>query len=585
VRGPESVPIAAALAVALLTVQTPALIAQDTPGVVFDETSGVAERLDDYLTRLEALGFSGGIIVEHEGKVVLRKGYGLRERTARLPQTPATVQDMLSVTKTVTAAAVLLLDERAELSVDDPISGFIDGVPDDKSGITIHHLLTHQGGLPGAIGRDDEWVGAQEYVQRAMAVPLVFEPGTDHGYSNVGYSLLGIIIERVTGVGYEEFVRNDLLLPAGLAHTGYVLARWSEPDLAFGYRNGELFGRTVDQGWTTDGPGWHLRANGGMHTTLTDMHRWLDVLRGSGPLSPDLVERWTAPHIGEGEFHRGYAWGIRDTPFGRMVAHNGGNPAFSSDFVWIPDQDLFFYVHGNTSLIPASRLRESLVEVAFDFDPEVPPLVSVDPDTAPDVSAARVGVYVLDGGTITLRADDTRLLSEVTGQAGWDELLGHSESERQLFARLTQKASSAIERLADGRDDAFADLVESATDAAERAQRTIEMLERPGEFLNLTLVGSVRNVPGTQFGELGGLTTFVQVDYPADQRILSLLWTEDGNYRGAALGPTTDVPQFTWVPTGGATYTAVERGAPWRVHEFRFDGDCLVVPRGRACRE
>jgi CubicO group peptidase (beta-lactamase class C family) len=351
---------------------TPADAVADTGAdTLLDPSSGAAVRADRFLSGLEAMGFSGAIIVEEGGRVVLRAGYGLADRAARLPYTPATVQDMGSITKPLTAAAILLLEQRGVLSVSDPITRFFEGVPADKRGVTLHHLLTHQAGFRVALGRDADPIGGKEFLRMALASPLGFEPGTGYDYSNVGYSLLGLVMEQVSGRGYEEFLREELLLPLGMQSTGYVHAVWPESALAYGYRLGELYGRTPEQGWRADGPGWHLRANGGLQTTVGDMNRWLAMLRGDGPLSAAQVARWTTGYADErgGGSSYGYGWEVvEEGPFGRMIAHNGGNPAFGADFVWLPDRDVFFYVQGNNSLVSAPSLRRDLLRAILDPD-------------------------------------------------------------------------------------------------------------------------------------------------------------------------------------------------------------------------
>jgi CubicO group peptidase (beta-lactamase class C family) len=241
--------------------------------------------------------------------VVLRKGYGLADRAERLPYTPATVQDMASITKPITAAAILLLEQRGTLSVYDPIPRFFEGVPADKREITLHHLLTHTSGFTGDLRPDEDPITADALLAMALASRLEFGPGARWDYSNVGYSLLGMVIERVSGRRYEEFIRQELLLPLGMESTGYVQVDWPSAALAYGYLQGNLFGRTLERGWRADGPGWHLHANGGLHTTVGDMHRWVTMLRGQGPPSAAQVERWSTGYA-DGGGGRSYSYGV-----------------------------------------------------------------------------------------------------------------------------------------------------------------------------------------------------------------------------------------------------------------------------------
>lgn len=549
-------------------------------------TSGAARRMDQYLTAMEALGFSGAIIAEHQGNVVLRKGYGLADRETRRAYTPTTVQTHGSITKQMTGAAVLLLESRGELSVEDAVTEYFDDVPEDKRGITLHHLLTHSAGLPGSIGRDNEPVGAEEYVERVMAADLQFEPGSNYSYSNVGFALLGVIVERVSGKDYEQFLREELLLPAGLSETGYLLPDWDRDRLAVGYQDGERWGLVYKREWRDDGPGWHLRANGGLHTTVDDMHRWLATVKGDGVLPPRAAERWTTGYVDEGggDSKYAYGWAVHDTELGPMIAHNGGNGIYSADFVWLPEEEFFFYVQGNTSVILASRLRDALLGAAFDDANRMPPLLDPAVDAEPAAAKGREGIYRLAAGTIELTTDDTRLIAGVSGQGALDLILGHDADQRKHFTALNRRTMEVMNKLRAGREDAFEGLVQEGTDPVGRAQGMLNVIERGGELKSLTLVGSIENVPGSRFAEYGSWTTFVRAEFDRGVRMWGVLWREDETYRGTAIGPPSDVPSLILVPTGEGRYTGVRREPPWDTREFEFRGSCLVSGELRACK-
>jgi CubicO group peptidase (beta-lactamase class C family) len=545
-----------------------------------------AVRLDRYLSALEALGFSGAIVVEHQGRVVLQRGYGLADREARRPYTPSTVQTMGSITKQITGAAILLLASRGELSIDARIADYLPGVPADKQSITLHHLLTHQSGLPEYSGADAEPLDADAFLARVMQLPLGFEPGADLEYSNTGYSLLGVIIERVSGRGYEQFVRDELLLPAGLAHTGYILPLRTAGVMAAGYRDGQRYEGSGDESnWLPDGPGWNLRANGGLRTTVEDMHRWLAVLRGSGPLTPDLVARWTDTHLAASEeFGIGYGWVIQTSELGRMIMHAGGNPAFSSVFAWLPGQQLFLYAQANSSKWEAGELQESLLRAWFDPDFPLPPAVAGDAAASPARTRQYVGQYVTGGGSVEFRDDDVRLQATLSGQPVFDAMLSHDEGQRVRLAQFNRNAALVIERLTTAPEIALDGLVSAGTDHVARARSLAQLVTRRGTPRSLSLVGSVDNVPGSRFAEHGGSVSFALAQYEGAARIIALLWREDGTYRGATMGPLSDVPTFVLVPVADDAYTAVERDAPWRTQRVVFDGACVLVGEARLCR-
>ena len=167
--------------------------AQNRP-VVNGETG---RALDEYLSRLERFGFNGGALAVRGKDVLLEKSYGLADRARAIPLTTESVYNLGSITKQFTAAAILTLEMQGKLAVTDLASKYLGPVPDDKSTITLHHLLTHSSGLESDFSPTDyDPVGREEYVRRALQSKLLFRPGDGYEYSNAGYSLLAAIVER-----------------------------------------------------------------------------------------------------------------------------------------------------------------------------------------------------------------------------------------------------------------------------------------------------------------------------------------------------------------------------------------------------
>ncbi len=144
-----------------------------------------------------------------------------------VPLRTDSVYDLGSITKQFTAAAILTLEMQGKLAVTDLASKYLDGVPADKSAITLHHLLTHSSGLESDFSPSDyDPVGREEYVGRALQSTLLFAPGGGYEYSNAGYSLLAAIVEKVSGQPYEIYLTERVLKPAGMRETGYKLPTW-----------------------------------------------------------------------------------------------------------------------------------------------------------------------------------------------------------------------------------------------------------------------------------------------------------------------------------------------------------------------
>lgn len=318
-----------------------ACAAQSTIGTAATVVRGpLGARLDSSLSKAAKEGFSGVALVEKDGDVILRKGYGLANRARKIPMTPATVVQIGSNTKDFTAVAIMQLAERGRLSLDDSIGKFFRAVPSDKSGITIRQILTHRAGLPEYGGGDFAAVTRDEEIRHALDAPLKFEPGKGRAYSNVGFSLLGAIIEQLSRKSYDEYVRDEILKPIGLRETGFLLPRYDDRRLAHGYRGDEDRGTMISKPHAPDGPYWNLRANGGMLSTVSEMYRFYEALYGTPLLKPATREFLF--------------------PAGQPIALAGSDMVSSFLYTREPRDGVTIIVASNSSTMSADRARDRL---------------------------------------------------------------------------------------------------------------------------------------------------------------------------------------------------------------------------------
>jgi CubicO group peptidase (beta-lactamase class C family) len=298
----------------------------------------VGKFLDDTLPD----GTSGTVVAARDGSVAHCRGFGLADRDAKVAARCDTVYDTMSMTKQFTAAAILKLEMMGELRVTDPLSKFVGPVPDDKRAITLHHLLTHTAGLTEGLGGDYDALSREDMLDGALESRLRSAPGTEHSYSNLGYSVLAAVVERASGDGYEEFLAENLFAPAGMTQTGYVLPEWKPGQVAVEYdENGAPKGKPFDHPWAEDGPYWNLRGNGGLLSTARDMFRWHVALRGDEVLSKSAKDKLFKPHVPEeegGDSYYGYGWVVSPTDEGRIVWHDGGNGWSLGIMARFPDQ-------------------------------------------------------------------------------------------------------------------------------------------------------------------------------------------------------------------------------------------------------
>ena len=402
-----------------------------------------------YLTRLEKLGFAGVVLVARDGVPLLAQGYGLADRERGLRWTPATVSTVGSITKQFTAAAVLALEEEGRLQVTDSLPAYFPDVPADKRSITLHQLLTHSSGIGDLDGVGD-WdpIGREEFVRRALAQPLHFPPDSGYEYSNANYSLLGAIVEQLTGQSWEQYARGRLFLPRGMYETGYILPQWGEGRLAQGYRNGTRWGTVLERPMDRDGPWWVLRANGGVHATAWDMLRWAEALLGGRVLAPESMTKLWTPWVSEGgDTHYGYGWVVADVAGTRVLTHNGGNGIHFADLAIVPASHTVVFLQSN--VIADTPVGQRLLEqigarlLAQAPYPEVPDVIPVEPAAL----AAVAGSYLLPGGAGAFRfsVSEGQLIGQADGPRAFTILHSTRSPDSARAARLSGLTDRIVE--------------------------------------------------------------------------------------------------------------------------------------------
>ncbi|MEH6535921.1 MAG: serine hydrolase [Psychroserpens sp.] len=341
-------------------------------------TDILSSPINDYLEACESNGFNGTVLVAKGDSIILNKGYGLANKEKSFANTPKTVFDICSVTKQFTGTAILKLAEDEKLKLTDSLSTYFRDLPFDKKNITIHQLLTHSGGFGHDIGESDfDHIPEKEYFQQLFDTDLQFIPGEKYEYSNSGYSILGRIIEIVSGKSYESYLRKELFEPAGMTQTGYLLPKWNSDLVANEYLYNVINKGNHISKYQQDGKiAWPLKANGGINSTQEDMYKWYLALKNNTVLNNSSMEKLTTPHIleyeGESSYYA-YGWAIfqsdRDT---KVISHNGYNGINYYEFVWFPVEDALILFSTNSSTRESMRISFEVEKMLFDesYKPE-----------------------------------------------------------------------------------------------------------------------------------------------------------------------------------------------------------------------
>lgn len=318
------------------------------------DATQVFAREDAYINEETATHhFRGTILVGIDGQIVFEKAYGPADEEWDVPNSVKTKFRIASLTKQFTAACILLLQERGLLHVQDRVSKYLPDLPAAWKEITVHQVLTHTAGVPNPDYASKQSaviqrMGAtpQEAVAQVANEPLDFDPGTKWNYSNTGYILLGILIEKVSGQTYADFLENNVFHPLGMTDSGYdrpaeiLKARASGYDLSHDRVTNADF---IDM----SGP----FSAGGIYSTVEDLFRWNEALARPGKLlsADSLKQMFTeypeATHEGQ---HYGYGVVISRQKFGRLLYyHGGGVEGFSSVIQRYPGDRLCIVVLSN----------------------------------------------------------------------------------------------------------------------------------------------------------------------------------------------------------------------------------------------
>ena len=394
-------------------------------------------KFDEYLTAITKQNrFMGSVLVARDGKVLFSKGYGLANLEFDIPNTPQTKFRLGSVTKQFTAVAILLLQERGKLSVQDPACKYIENCPKTWEPVTIHHLLTHTSGIPSYtdVKSPEEYrlmslqkVTPAGFVESFKNKPLDFAVGEKYKYNNSGYFILGHIIEKISGQSYEAFLQDNIFTPLKMANTGYDTHDRILKGRATGYeeRNGKPFNSAyLDMSVPY--------AAGSLYSTTEDLFAWNEALFADKLLTAKSRTAMTTPD------KNNYGYGVvMNQQYNRArVSHGGGINGFNTFLVRFPEEKVTIVALRNANFgVSPDKVCTDLAAILFGEKYEIPSgqvVAKVDPK----IFDAYVGEYQLAPNFIlTITREGDRLMTQATGQ-GKIEIF--PESETKFFPKVME---------------------------------------------------------------------------------------------------------------------------------------------------
>lgn len=418
-----------------------------------DALAEVDRLVDAFVVREPVPGVAYGVMVD--GELVHTRGVGTTSTLTGTSPSPDTVFRIASMTKSFTAATILLLRDEGHLHLDDQVATHVPELKAQRSShpgaqaITLRHLLSMSAGFPG----DDPWGDRQQdldlgrftaFLERGPS--FAWMPGTEFEYSNLGYAILGRVITNATGREYRDVVRSRLLEPMGMASTGYDAGELPSERLAIGYaRRDDAFVEEPPAGYGA------FASMGGLFSTVRDLARWVDgfarafatsaaadshpLSRASRlemqqvhrPIEPELT--WTSIAELPKALVDGYGFGtfIRsDLELGKVVGHSGGYPGFGSHMRWHPASRVGVVVLGNRTYFPASKVAEQMLTSLVRAG--AAPIRRLAP--APALETARDAIELL-----LARWDDELATDTFSMNVGMDESI---ERRRAAIERLRE---------------------------------------------------------------------------------------------------------------------------------------------------
>lgn len=387
-----------------------------------------AERMDQVARYyVDNRQFMGAVLVARGSEVLFSKAYGLANLEWNVPNTLDTKFRIGSITKQFTAAAILLLEERGKLKLDDPIKDYDPEAPATWDAITLRQLLGHTSGIPNYTDTPDSdrmsaWRATpHELLARVRDKPLEFSPGSQMRYSNTNYVLLGMVIEKASGGSYAAFLQQNIFAPLEMNDSGYDENALILPRRAAGYS------------W---GPGGLMNASyvdmttpfaaGALYSTVVDLFRWERGLFGNKLLSAASLKKMTT----QGQGHYGLGVGVIEESGRQIVEHGGAIPGFSAKLAYYPKSDVVAVALSNVNGPGAQSIVQKLGSLANGDAVVLPPerkWISV----PTKVLQKYVGSYEMEPGVfMNVTLENGQLLCQRTGDGKFPIA---AESETRFF--------------------------------------------------------------------------------------------------------------------------------------------------------
>ncbi len=292
--------------------------------------------LDCYFEdKVKINGFNGSVLIAYKGTPIFERYYGYKNYATQERLTPRSSFQIASTSKTFTAGAIMLLQQQNMLSLDDTLEKYFPGFP--YKGITIRMLLNHRSGLPNYLNFSEEyWKNKKQFMSNEDVLKMMYKfkpkalnsPDTHFRYNNTNFVLLALIVEKVSGVPFCDFMHQNIFIPLGMLDTWYYDPLSTRPSATKGYKGSRWL---EDEIVYTDG----VMGDKGIYSTVQDLYKWDQALYSGKFIRSEILGLAFTPQSFEkaGNKNYGLGWRMNDQPDGtRLIYHNGWWHSYNSVF-------------------------------------------------------------------------------------------------------------------------------------------------------------------------------------------------------------------------------------------------------------
>jgi CubicO group peptidase (beta-lactamase class C family) len=439
----------------------------------------ITQKLDELMAAYCKVNkFNGSVLVSRCGKILLEKGYGIKNARTNTPNDPHSIFQIYSITKTFTSTVILKLVEEGKLSLSDKLSKFYPGFPKGDS-ITIEYLLTHTSGIYDYTrGNNMPDQTERSFMNFIETRPLDFSPGTGWNYSNSGYWLLGFIIKKVTGMAYEEAVKKYILKSLHMNRSGFDFKNLSDTNKTTGYAIFSDHKKKEAVVYESPGP----FAAGAIYATVGDLYKFHKGLQNFTIIKEASLKKAYTPFRN----NYGYGWIIGSFEGKQIVSHSGGAAGFRSNFLRIPEDDICIILLNNTENAFVDLITKNLLNILFDKPYKMPVEIKLDTSVLAQFTGA---FFVRPSLTMYITIEDGRLAAQGSKQRKTVLL---AEKENYFFA---EEANGFLEFTKDEKGN-YSELVMHQGQQMIKAKRIYPTWGLTG---TATAKGWDENTPDIQF--------------------------------------------------------------------------------------